>query len=98
MNMKLVRNNLHYGTPDLCNPSCLQQRKPRSDERQVQDPQPALNSIPHPHPSPCIGLQQPAFIAQTNRRRQENLSRIPSKESLAVLTLQSHPNPCLNSI
>ena len=43
MNMNMLRDNLHYGTPDLCNPSCLQQRKPRSDERQVQvqDPQPA---------------------------------------------------------
>ena len=78
MNMNLVRNNLHYGTPDLCNPSCLQQRKPRSDERQVQDKTPSrpLNSIPHTPPSPCIGLQQAAFIAQTNRRRQENLSNV----------------------
>ena len=51
MNMNLVRNNLHYGTPDLCNPSCLQQRKPKSDERQVQDPQPApqlYSSFPLP--------------------------------------------------
>ena len=76
MNMNLVRNNLHYGTPNLCNPSCLQQRKPRSDERQVQvqDPQPAPQ-LYSSSPSPCIGLQQAAFIAQTNRRRQENLHK-----------------------
>ena len=62
MNMNLVRNNLHYGTPDLCNPSCLQQRKPRSDERQVQvqDPQPAPQHYPSSPPSPCIGLHWPA--------------------------------------
>ena len=53
MNMNMLRDNLHYGTPDLCNPSCLQQRKPRSDERQVQvqDPQPApqlYSSYPPP--------------------------------------------------
>ena len=61
MNMNLVRNNLHYGTPDLCNPSCLQQRKPKSDERQVQDKTPSrpLNSIPH-SPFHCIGLHWPA--------------------------------------
>ena len=94
MNMNMLRNNMHYGTPDLCNPSCLQQRKPRSDERQVQDPQPALNSIPHPHPSPCIGLQQPAFIAQTNRRRQENLSNVHTIKR----KFKSHPYHCINSI
>ena len=61
MNMNMLRNNMHYGTPDLCNPSCLQQRKPRSDERQVQDKTPSrpLNSIPH-SPFHCIGLHWPA--------------------------------------
>ena len=59
MNMNMLRDNLHYGTPDLCNPSCLQQRKPRSDERQVQvqDPQPA----PQLYPSyPSLPLHWPA--------------------------------------
>ena len=63
MNMNMLRNNMHYGTPDLCNPSCLQQRKPRSDERQVQvqDPQPAPQLYPSSSPpSPCIGLHWPA--------------------------------------
>ena len=61
MNMNMLRNNMHYGTPDLCNPSCLQQRKPKSDERQVQDKTPSrpLNSIPH-SPFHCIGLHWPA--------------------------------------
>ena len=100
MNMNLVRNNLHYGTPDLCNPSCLQQRKPRSDERQVQDKTPSrpLNYIPHHPPLPpalaCIGLQQPAFIAQTNRRRQENFSNVQTIKR----KFQSHPYHCINSI
>ena len=96
MNMNMLRDNLHYGTPDLCNPSCLQQRKPRSDERQVQvqDPQPAPQLYPSSPPSPCIGLQQAAFIAQTNRRRQENLSNVQTVKR----KFQSHPYPCINSI
>ena len=59
MNMNMLRDNLHYGTPDLCNPSCLQQRKPRSDERQVQvqDPQPAPQLYPS---SPPLPLHWPA--------------------------------------
>ena len=96
MNMNMLRDNLHYGTPDLCNPSCLQQRKPRSDERQVQvqDPQPAPQLYPSSPPSPCIGLQQAAFIAQTNRRRQENLSNVHTINR----KFQSHPYNCINSI
>ena len=99
MNMNMLRNNMHYGTPDLCNPSCLQQRKPRSDERQVQDKTPSrpLNYIPHPPLPPalaCIGLQQPAFIAQTNRRRQENFSNVQTIKR----KFQSHPYHCINSI
>ena len=77
MNINMLRNNMHYGTPDLCNPSCLQQRKPRSDERQVQDKTPSrpLNYIPHhPPPSPCIGLHWPA-AASIHRPDQPSTTR-----------------------
>ena len=85
MNMNMLRNNMHYGTPDLCNPSCLQQRKPRSDERQVQDKTPSrpLNYIPHhpPLPPALACSSQHSSPRPTVDDRKTSQTCKPSKES-----------------
>ena len=89
MNMNMLRDNLHYGTPDLCNPSCLQQRKPRSDERQVQvqDPQPApqlYSSFPLPlHWLALACSSQHSSPRPTVDDRKTCQTCIPSKESFS---------------